>query len=178
MLSKIGVNSIETTVMKMETEPGDKEELQVSPESPLNPEDRAEATSCPTESLDKEETNLLAESFEKEDTIIPSESLDKEETNLQCSNDDSSPGKKRRSKDIIAAYLNSAGVDRQEKVESEDKEEKREESQTDSDDVLKKLDEEINETDQELEAVLNSLRSKRKRSSSGDSKVEIFCLLN
>ena len=165
------VNSIETTVMKMETEPGDKEELQVSPESPLNPEDRAEATSSPTESLDKEETNLPEESFEKEDTIIPSESLDKEETNLECSNDDSSPGKKRRSKDIIAAYLNSAGVDRQEKVESEDKEE----SQTDSADVLKKLDEEINETDQELEAVLNSLRSKRKRSSSGDSKVGIFC---
>ena len=45
LLSKIGVNSIETTVMNMETEPGDKEELQVSPESPLNPEDRAEATS-------------------------------------------------------------------------------------------------------------------------------------
>ena len=71
--------------MNMETEPGDKEELQVSPESPLNPEDRAEATSSPTDSVFREETNLLAESFEKEDTHIPSESLDKEETNLQCS---------------------------------------------------------------------------------------------
>ena len=87
LLSKIGVNSIETTVMNMETEPGDKEELQVSPESPLNPEDRAEATSSPTDSMVREETNLLAESFEKEDTHIPSESLDKEKTNLQCSID-------------------------------------------------------------------------------------------
>ena len=62
LLSKIGVNSIETTVMNMETEPGDKEELQVSPESPLNPEDRAEATSSPTESCDKEDTAAYEES--------------------------------------------------------------------------------------------------------------------
>merc|ERR1711983_603727 len=112
----------------------------------MGPEDRAEATSCPTDSVVKEETNLPAESFEKEDIIIPSESLDKEETNLQCSNDDSSPGKKRRSKDIIAAYLNSAGVDRQEKVDSEEKDEKKEESSIDSAAVIKKLDAEITET--------------------------------
>eukprot|EP00090_Calanus_glacialis_P029323 TRINITY_DN4706_c0_g1_i1.p1 TRINITY_DN4706_c0_g1~~TRINITY_DN4706_c0_g1_i1.p1 ORF type:complete len:1694 (-),score=649.76 TRINITY_DN4706_c0_g1_i1:268-5349(-) len=98
--------------------------------------------------------------------------------------EESSPGKKRRSKDIIAAYLTSAGVER-----AEDKHDNVEESVSDanlvdisnesivavsdssSDDkeaVVAMLDAKISAADEELNSVLRNL--KRKRSTSGDSK--------
>ena len=54
-----------------------------------------------------------------------------------------------------------AGVDQQEKVDTEEKDDKKEETQIDSADVIMKLDADINETDHEIEAVLNSIRTNR-----------------
>jgi len=107
--------------------------------------------------------------------------------------EDTSPGKKRRSKDIIAAYLTSAGVERGEEkhdiVEPVEKHDivddvkKNFQNQVDtscesviavtniSDDkesVVAMLDAEISAADEELNSVLKNL--KRKRSGSGDSK--------
>jgi len=99
-------------------------------------------------------------------------------------NEEISPGKKRRSKDIIAAYLTSAGVERGEEkhdiVETvEEKNIKPVDVSTESiiavsnggDDketVVAMLDAEISAADEELNAVLKNL--KRKRALSGDSK--------
>ena len=101
--------------------------------------------------------------------------------------EESSTGQKRRSKDNIAAYLTSAGVGR-----VEDKHDIVEESISDanlvdisnerivavtdssSDDkgaVVAMLDAKISAADKELNSVRRNL--KRKRSSSGDSKVNI-----
>ena len=110
--------------------------------------------------------------------------------------EDTSPGKKRRSKDIIAAYLTSAGVERGEEkhdiVEPVEKHDivddvkKNIQNQVDtscesviavtniSDDkesVVAMLDAEISAADEELNSVLKNL--KRKRSGSGDSKVNL-----
>jgi len=107
--------------------------------------------------------------------------------------EDTSPGKKRRSKDIIAAYLTSAGVERGEDkhdiVEPVEKHdivgvvEENSQNTVDvscesiiavtniSDDkgtVVAMLDAEISAADEELNSVLKNL--KRKRSGSGDSK--------
>ena len=96
--------------------------------------------------------------------------------------DDASPGKKRRSRDIIAAYLNTAGVERTDLVEEKqdeevpviDKEEvvNDEQESLDAGAVLAQLNAEIDEADQELDTVLQSLKNKRKRSQSTDTKVE------
>ena len=110
--------------------------------------------------------------------------------------EDASPGKKRRSKDIIAAYLTSAGVERGEDkhdivepVEKHDIVEVVEENSQnhvdvscesiiavanisdDKETVVAMLDAEISAADEELNSVLKNL--KRKRSGSGDSKVKL-----
>ena len=54
-----------------------------------------------------------------------------------------------------------AGVDRHEKLDTEEKDDKKEETQIDSADVIMKLDADINETHHEIEAVLNSIRTNR-----------------
>jgi len=96
-----------------------------------------------------------------------------------------SPNKKRRSKDIIAAYLTSAGVERNEPNEKSKLDESKSvaindidlssesiigvaDSKGDQKAVVALLDAEISAADEELEALLKCL--KRKRSSSGDSK--------
>jgi len=69
-----------------------------------------------------------------------------------------SPSKKRSSRDVIAAYLTTAGLDQ------------KEEEPGDVAKTLATLEAEIKDTDQELESVLTTLKNKRKRPLSGDGK--------
>jgi len=143
------------------------EEAKDSPDSPPSAEDRAEI-------------------------ISPANPVMADNT---PASEETSPGKKRRSKDIIAAYLTSAGVERADqsvtdKVEivgdvndatSEAMEVAKNEvdissnssiavidGDGDKEGVVAMLDAEISAADEELNSVLKNL--KRKRSTSGDSK--------
>merc|ERR1719300_1018806 len=144
--------SKDTPVMEVDTS-------QETPSNLLNSGDSQEA----------EETELVIKSTE----TVPKESLDKEDS-AQV-HDEASPGKKRRSRDIIKAYLTSAGVSVQDRDEANAQllAETNEPNQTQFEPAaaLQKIDAEINETDQELEAVLKTLKSRRKRLSSTDNKV-------
>jgi len=76
------------------------------------------------------------------------------------------PGKKRRSRDIIAAYLTSAGVERANKQSPESETEILIEPKS----ILEKLDVDINEANNELDSVIDNLRNKRKRPQQGELK--------
>jgi len=131
------------------------EEMKDSPESPPAAEDRAEVV-CTAE-----------------DKCSPVISEDNPPTS------EDSPSKKRRSKDIIAAYLTSAGVERVEEKHDVVEEVNHvdisngsivtlSDTSDDKEAVVAMLDAKISAADEELNSVLRNL--KRKRSSSGDSK--------
>jgi len=98
----------------------------------------------------------------------PAAAEDRAEVNLEevstseaANAEDGSPSKKRRSKDIIAAYLNSAGVERNLMEADENTK------------VLAILNEKIKEAELELKSVLKTLqqsKNKRKRAASGENK--------
>jgi len=162
----VEVSDIKDTISEVKTE-----EVKDSPDSPPAAEDRAEALS-PAE--DNPNSVIV-------DDVTPA-------------SEDSSPGKKRRSKDIIAAYLTSAGVERADQAEdkidnaynsngnvsdtveavgkavdiSSDSIIAVAEEGGDKEAVVAMLDAEISAADEELNSLLRNL--KRKRSSSGDSK--------
>jgi len=134
-------------------------------------------------------------SGEKESPASPGEPEDRAETaGDPVVEEGGSPGKKRRSKDIIAAYLTSAGVERQIEGTSEELETpaadptktvgaqaaaggmKLEEGTAEpvnnegTTAVLAKFDAEISAADEEIKALVTNLTLKRKRNSSGESK--------
>lgn len=136
-------------------------EVKDSPDSPPAAEDRAE---------------VVSSAEDKSGPVIAEDNLPGSE--------ESSPGKKRRSKDIIAAYLTSAGVERDEDthdiveesisdanivdISNESIVAITDSSSDDKEAVVAMLDAKISAADEELNSVLRNL--KRKRSSSGDSK--------
>ena len=91
------------------------------------------------------------------------------EPNMMCDENETSPGKKRRSRDIIAAYLTSAGVERANKQSPENETALLIEPKS----ILEKLDVDINEANNELDSVIDNLRNKRKRPQQGELKVEV-----
>ena len=104
----------------------------------------------------------------------PAAAEDRAEVNLEevstseaANTEDGSPSKKRRSKDIIAAYLNSAGVERNLMEADENTK------------VLAILNEKIKEAELELKSVLKTLqqsKNKRKRAAFGENKVNHILL--
>ena len=79
--------------------------------------------------------------------------------------DEQSPGKKRRSRDIIAEYLTSAGVERANESGCD--------SNLETKSLLDKLNVDINDANREIVSVVNTLRNKRKRPLSGESRVGV-----
>ena len=79
--------------------------------------------------------------------------------------DEQSPGKKRRSRDIIAEYLTSAGVERANESGCD--------SNFETKSLLDKLNVDINDANREIVSVVNTLRNKRKRPLSGESRVGV-----
>ena len=88
-----------------------------------------------------------------------------------CDENETSPGKKRRSRDIIAAYLTSAGVERANEQSLELESETA--TMIEPKSILEKLDVDINEANTELDSVIDNLRNKRKRPQQGELKVEV-----
>jgi hypothetical protein len=89
-----------------------------------------------------------------------------EQMNKEKLGDETSPGKKRRSRDIIAAYLTSAGVERA----NEQSPGSGTASEIDTKSILDKLDVDIDDANNELNSIIETLRSKKKRPQLGELK--------
>jgi len=173
------------------------EEVKDSPASPDAAEDRAEGLNTCDESSTVVQDSIVVQKdsivVQEDSMVVQEDSKVVQEDNLHSS-EDTSPGKKRRSKDIIAAYLTSAGVERGEgkhddaTVEvvkdtnvnasnpvdiSSDSIIAVADTKDDKESVVALLDAEICAADEELNNVLKNL--KRKRSGSGDSKFYGWC---
>ena len=114
-------------------------------------------------SIDREPETSSPGNENKESVTKDSE----EQMNKDKLCDETSPGKKRRSRDIIAAYLNSAGVERA----NEQPPTSGTGSMIETKSILEKLDVDINEANEELNSVIDTLRNKKKRPQQGELKV-------
>eukprot|EP00092_Neocalanus_flemingeri_P083525 GFUD01104848.1.p1 GENE.GFUD01104848.1~~GFUD01104848.1.p1 ORF type:complete len:1707 (+),score=593.92 GFUD01104848.1:349-5469(+) len=180
-VSKEEPMDIETGEDKVTISEEKSEVVKDSPDSPPAAEDRAEV-------IHAVEDNTSPVSGEE---VTPA-------------SEDNSPGKKRRSKDIIAAYLTSAGVGRADQAVIEDKVDIPDvnnqivsdamgavenevdissnsiiavaDAEGDKEAVVALLDAEISAADEELNSLIRNL--KRKRSSSGDTKFHGWAVNN
>ena len=116
-------------------------------------------------STDHEPESSSPETENKEPVTKDSE----EQMNKEKLGDETSPGKKRRSRDIIAAYLTSAGVERA----NEESPGSGTASIIDTKSILDKLDVDIDEANIELNSIIDTLRNKKKRPQLGELKVAI-----